>query len=68
MPARGKAFKACKACRALVDKKAEVCPVCGSKDFSDEWEGVIIVISPERSDYAKKLGIDKPGRFAIKVV
>jgi len=64
---RGKVFKACRRCKALVDRNTEICPVCGSRDFSDEWEGVLIIIDPLRSDLAKMLGIEKPGRYAIKV-
>ncbi len=67
MPIRGKPFKACRRCKALVDKNAEVCPFCGSRDLSDDWEGVIIVIDPEKSEVAKELGITKPGRYAVKV-
>lgn len=67
MSTRGKVFKACRRCKALVDRNTEICPVCGSRDFSDEWEGVLIIIDPARSDLAKMLGIEKPGRYAIKV-
>ncbi|MEM1627887.1 MAG: transcription elongation factor subunit Spt4 [Desulfurococcaceae archaeon] len=66
MSKRSKPYKACKKCRSLVEKNAEVCPTCGSKDFSDEWEGVLIVIDPERSEVAKALEIAKKGRFVIK--
>ncbi|OYT37938.1 MAG: DNA-binding protein [Desulfurococcales archaeon ex4484_58] len=67
MPVKGKVFKACRRCRALVSRDAIECPICGSRDFSDEWEGVVIIIDPERSEIAKMLGIEKPGRYAIKV-
>ncbi len=67
MPVRGKPFKACRRCKALVDRKAEVCPICGSRDLTDDWEGIIIVFDPETSEMAKELGITKPGRYAIKV-
>ncbi|WP_440059019.1 transcription elongation factor subunit Spt4 [Thermogladius sp. 4427co] len=68
MSARGRPFKACRRCRALVDKNTEICPVCGSKDFTDEWEGVIIIVDPGRSVLAQELKIGSQGRFAIKVV
>ena len=67
MPARGKPFKACRKCKALVSKETNICPVCGSSDFTDEWEGMAIIIDPENSEIAKMLGITKPGRYAIKV-
>ncbi|AFK50974.1 DNA-directed RNA polymerase subunit E'' [Thermogladius calderae 1633] len=68
MSTRGKPFKVCRKCKTLVDKKAEVCPVCGSKDFSEEWEGVVVVIDPAKSSISKELELTKPGRYAIKVV
>lgn len=64
---RTKPFKACRACRALVDKGVEVCPNCGSKDFSEEWDGVVIVIEPESSEVAKSLDIKLRGRFVAKL-
>jgi DNA-directed RNA polymerase subunit E" len=64
---RGKAFKACRSCRALVDKEVEVCPHCGSREFSDEWEGVAIIVDPEKSEVAKVLGIKDRGRFVVKL-
>ncbi len=67
MPIKRKPFKACRKCKALVDKDVEICPVCGSNDFTDEWEGVVIIIDPKKSLVAKMLGIEKPGRYAIKV-
>jgi DNA-directed RNA polymerase subunit E" len=62
-----KAFKACLKCKALVAVEVETCPICGSKDFSTEWSGIIIVLDPEKSVVAKLLGIKTPGRYAIKV-
>lgn len=59
-------FKACKSCRALLDKDVEVCPVCGSRDFTSEWEGVIIVIDPEKSEIAKTIELRGKGRFVVK--
>lgn len=69
MPVRvkRKPLKACRKCRTLVDRDVEVCPSCGSRDFTEDWEGMVIVINPERSDVAKLLGISKPGRYAVKV-
>jgi DNA-directed RNA polymerase subunit E" len=60
-------FKACVSCRALVDKDAEVCPYCGSKEFTSDWSGVLIVIEPENSELAKTLGVSGKGRYAVKI-
>jgi DNA-directed RNA polymerase subunit E" len=67
MPAKSKPFKACRKCKSLVDKNATVCPICGSRDLTDDWEGLVIIIDPENSQIAKMLGIEKPGKYAIKV-
>lgn len=60
-------FKACIKCKLLVPLNAEECPNCGSRDFSEEWEGLVIILDPENSVIAKRLNITKPGRYAIKL-
>ncbi|MCI4396800.1 MAG: DNA-directed RNA polymerase, subunit E'' [Thermoprotei archaeon] len=60
-------FKACVKCKLLVEPEVEVCPNCGSREFSTDWEGMIIVIDPEKSEAARLIGVKKPGRYAIKV-
>ncbi len=61
-------FKACKKCGTLIPRKENVCPVCGSTEIeSERWSGVLIVLDPENSEVAKKLGIDKPVFKAIIV-
>ena len=62
-----KPFKACRRCKSLVPQDVQVCPVCGSRDFTEDWEGMIIVFDVEKSQMAKKLGINKPGKYAIKL-
>lgn len=67
MPMKGKPFKACRKCKTLLEKDVEICPNCGSHEFSEEWEGMVIVFDPENSELARLLAIMKPGRYAIKV-
>ncbi len=64
---RAPPFKACRRCKSLVPREATRCPVCGSTDLTEDWEGAIIVIDPEKSILAKKLEITRPGRYALKV-
>ncbi|MEM1695285.1 MAG: transcription elongation factor subunit Spt4 [Desulfurococcaceae archaeon] len=64
---RSKPFKACRNCKYLVEKNVETCPSCGSKDFTDEWSGVILIIQPEDSEIAKVLELSRKGRYAIKI-
>ena len=56
---------ACRKCKMLTSEKS--CPNDGSTELSSEWSGLIIIISPERSQVAKTLAITKPGRYALKV-
>jgi len=65
--ARAPPFKACRKCKSLVPKEATRCPVCGSTELSEDWEGAVIVIDVENSILAKKLAVERPGRYAVKV-
>jgi DNA-directed RNA polymerase subunit E" len=56
--------RACKNCRAVSDEMK--CPKCGG-ETSREWQGYLIVIDPERSEIAHKLGIHDSGRYALRV-
>lgn len=60
-------LKACTNCKALVQDEVEVCPVCGGREFTDDWDGFVAVISTEDSNVAKLLKISKPGMYALKV-
>jgi len=64
---QSKPFKACIKCKALVSPEETKCPVCGSTEFTFEWSGMVIVMNVEKSRVAKFLGIEKPGRYALKV-
>ncbi|WP_338600941.1 transcription elongation factor subunit Spt4 [Sulfolobus tengchongensis] len=59
-------FKACKNCKALVQPDQDVCPVCGGTSFTDDWDGIIIIIDSE-SEIAKITEASKPWRYAIIV-
>ena len=60
-------FIACKKCKALLEPRTSVCPICGGNEFTEEWSGMVIIIDPENSQIAKILGVNKPGRYAIKL-
>jgi hypothetical protein len=34
---------------------------------STDHQGYVIIINPNRSDIAKKLEVDRPGKYALKV-
>lgn len=67
MPRKKLPLKACVRCKTLVPENVEVCPNCGSTEFSDYWEGLVIIIDKESSEVAKILSVERDGMYAIKV-
>ncbi len=59
------AEKACRVCNYLTEGKK--CPACGSDNLSSKWKGEIIISDSKKSEAAKKLGIGKPGKYALAV-
>ncbi len=57
--------KACRNCRYLTT--ADICPNCKRTGLSREWVGELVVVDPDKSELAKKMGITKPGRYALRV-
>jgi len=57
--------KACKSCNKITEES--VCPVCGSQELSTRFQGIVIILDPENSEVAKRLGITVPGEYALKV-
>ena len=57
---------ACRKCK-FINTDPNVCKNCGSTDLTKEWYGYVIIIDPEKSEIAKKLGIKISGKFALKV-
>lgn len=57
--------KACRSCKAI--SMGSICPNCKSTNLSDDWSGLVIIFDPENSEIAKKMGVDKPGRYAIRI-
>ncbi len=57
---------ACRRCK-FINTDTDVCKNCGSTDLTKEWYGYIIIIDPDKSEIAKKLGIRAPGKYALRV-
>ncbi len=57
--------KACKLCKTIVEE-GEKCPNCGSKELTEGFKGRIVVLNPEKSELAQKVGLKEKGNFAIK--
>ena len=57
--------KACKNCRFI--SNGPVCPNCKSNNLSDDWSGLVVILEPNTSEVAKRMGIKAPGRYALRV-
>jgi DNA-directed RNA polymerase subunit E" len=60
-------YKACKNCKLIVPEEAPQCPNCSSTEFVKNWRGMLAVIDVEKSCLAKRLGITKPGVYALEL-
>lgn len=54
---------ACRTCKRIV--KSKVCSECNGETTTN-FQGIVIILDVE-SEIAKKLGIDVPGTYAIRV-
>lgn len=59
------AEKVCRQCRRIVI--SDKCPVCGGENFTTTWTGVAEIINVEESLIAKEMGIEVPGKYALRV-
>ena len=57
--------KVCRHCMRVLE--GQNCPICGTSDLAEGWSGLLIILDAERSEIAKKLGVDISDRFALKV-
>jgi len=57
--------KVCKKCRIFVE--GSECPICKNANFTETWKGRINILNVEKSEIAKKVGIEVKGEYAIKV-
>lgn len=58
---------ACGECHLVLADGIDQCPRCPSAQVSTDWTGYVIIMQPERSEIAKRLKVEKPGRYALKV-
>jgi len=59
------AKQACRICKRLTMKEA--CPYHPDAKLATTWKGRIIILDPEKSELAKKLGITEAGEYAMRV-
>ena len=60
---------ACGECHLILDDAEEPvqCMRCPSAPVSTDWMGFTIILDPARSEVARRLGIGRPGNYALKV-
>ncbi|MCX8158529.1 MAG: DNA-directed RNA polymerase, subunit E'' [Candidatus Diapherotrites archaeon] len=58
--------KACRQCRKVFEE-GDKCPVCGSTTFTTFWRGYVYIFKPEHSEISKKMGIETPGKYALRL-
>ena len=59
-------IRACKKCNSIVQGD-QVCPICKTHNYlSKNFSGMIIIRDVD-SKIARRLGIERPGIYAIKV-
>jgi len=58
---------ACSECGLILQDDVDQCPRSPSAQTTTDWQGYVVVIHPSRSEIAKRLNIDQPGRYALKV-
>ncbi len=57
--------KVCKSCRIFV--KESECPLCKGTQFTESWKGRVFIQDANKSEVAKKVGINVKGEYAVKV-
>lgn len=57
---------ACRKCK-YINMDATICRVCGSSELTKEWYGYIVIVDPEKSQIAQRLGVKYPGKYALRV-
>ena len=57
--------KACKSCKMLVETGD--CPACKKNQFSNKYQGEIVLINLEKSEIGKIMGFENKGEYAIKI-
>ena len=61
---------ACRTCKRVFRvprRGSDVCPFCKTRTLTDNWNGLVVVFNPDSSILAEKIGVEKPGRYAINV-
>ncbi len=58
---------ACSECHLILAEGIDQCSRCPSAPVSSDWSGYVVVMNPSRSEIARRLSIEAPGSYALKV-
>ena len=58
---------ACGECHLVLADGVDQCPRHPSSRGSSDWNGYVIIMQPNRSEIAKRLQVELPGKYALKV-
>ena len=58
---------ACNECHLILADGIDQCASCPSSPVSSDWTGYVVIMDPARSEIAKRLNIEYPGNYALKV-
>ncbi|MDP6188884.1 MAG: transcription elongation factor subunit Spt4 [Candidatus Poseidoniaceae archaeon] len=58
---------ACTECHLILEDGVDQCPRNPSAQVSTDHQGYVIIMNPARSEIAKRLGVELPGKYALKV-
>ena len=58
---------ACAECHLILEDGVDQCPRNPSAQVSTDYQGYVIIMNPARSEIAKRLGVELPGKYALKV-
>ena len=58
---------ACGECHLILDDGVDMCHRHPSARVSSEHQGYVIIMNPTRSEIAKRLQVEQPGKYALKV-
>lgn len=58
---------ACCECHLVLEDGVDQCSRCPSAPVSSDHQGYVIIMNPARSEIAKRLEVEQPGKYALKV-
>ena len=57
--------KACRECKKIFE--GNICPNCRSKNYSEDFGGIIVIADVKNSKIAETLKITKEGKYATRI-